>query len=101
MGQLIHHSLELKNLYAECTQASAECPVAAKFHHLRAAKHRVETFMTPLSRSVLGLTALLAFATKVGIKRRGRREGVAAEVFLNSMNPHLVLLAALMADVGH
>ena len=71
-------------LYQECTtEASGDCAVSAQFTHLRAAKHRIESFMTPLSRSVLGISALLMFATKVGIERRGRREGTAMEAHID------------------
>ena len=101
IGQLIHHSLDLKHIYEQCSrECSADCAVTTKFQHLRAAKHRIETYMTPMSRSVLDLSTIIAFATRVGIERRGRREGAAAEVFLKSLTPSLILTAALMADAG-
>ena len=74
IGQLIHHPLDLKHIYEACSEACADdCGVGVRFRHLRAAKHRIETYMTPLSRSILDLSALLAFATRVGIERRGKR----------------------------
>jgi hypothetical protein len=76
----------------------ALCPT--RFQHLRAAKHRIETVMTPLSRSVLNLTGLIAVATKLGIRRRGAPEGNAADVFLQTMQAPVSLLAGLMADAG-
>ena len=100
LSQLVHHSLEMRQLYSECTAESDECAVTTKFQHMRSAKHRVETFMTPLSRCVLDLTALLAFATKLCVLRSGQRAGKAAGVFLNAICPQLILLAALMADAG-
>ena len=101
MGQLIYHSIELRSMYEECVQSTIDdSAVSTAFRHLRAAKHRIETYMTPLSRSVLNITALLAFATKLGMVRRGKPEGDAADVFLTTMNAQIILLAGMMADAG-
>ena len=101
MGQLIYHSIELRSMYEECVQSTIDdSAVSTAFRHLRAAKHRIETYMTPLSRSVLNITALLAFATKLGMVRRGKPEGDAADVFLTIMNAQIILLAGMMADAG-
>ena len=88
MGQLGHHSKDLKVIYEECVAlavAADDSVVSTRFQHLRAAKHRIETFMTPLSRSALNLTGLFALATELGIRRRGSPEGTAAAVFLQTL----------------
>ena len=53
IAKLIHWSPDLRALYQECTEESLSCAVSTKFQHLRAAKHRIETWLTPLSRSML------------------------------------------------
>ena len=98
MGQLVHHSKELKTLYGECVAVAGA--VATRFQHLRAAKHRIETCVTPLSRSALNLTGLLAFATKLGIRRRGSPARKAADAFLQTLQASVIFLAGLMADAG-
>ena len=49
---------------------------------------------------MLNLTCLLACATKFGIWRRASPEGAAADVFLQTMQAPVILLAGLMADAG-
>ena len=101
MGQLVHYNKELKTLYGECVAAAADdSAVSTRFQHLRAAKHRIETLMSPLSRPALNLTGLLAFATKLGIRRRSSPAGKAAYVFLQTMQAPVFLLAGLMVDAG-
>jgi hypothetical protein len=53
IAKLIHWSPDLRTLYQECCQESITSAVSTKFMHLRAAKHRIETWLTPLSRAVL------------------------------------------------
>ena len=101
MGQLIHHSADLQSLYAECTAASHDGAVETKFRNLRSAKHRVETYFRPLGRCILDLTALIAFAMKLTILRKGEREGKAAVAFLTALSVQLMVLAAMMADAGN
>ena len=101
MSQVVHHSKELKAMCAECVAvAAADSAVSTLFQHLRAAKHCIETLTTLVSRSVLNLTGLLEFATKLGIWRRGSPEGTAADVFLQTMQAPAILLTGLMADAG-
>ena len=49
---MIHFSDEFRRVYAECTAESTSKAVGAEFAHLRAAKHRVETYLGPLSRNI-------------------------------------------------
>ena len=53
IAKLLHWSLDLRVVYQECSAESITSAVSTKFSHLRAAKHRIETWLTPLSRSVL------------------------------------------------
>jgi hypothetical protein len=53
IASIIQWSLDLRQLYQECTQESADKAVYTEFQHMRAAKHRIETFLTPISRCIL------------------------------------------------
>ena len=75
LGQIIQHSLELRRIYKECCASTKDSAVSTEFAHMRAAKHRVETFLTPLSRMILDMTAYLATAVQISIVRKGDREG--------------------------
>jgi hypothetical protein len=101
MGQLVHHSYDLKRLYKQCVADCAHtCPLSTMFQNLRSAKHRFETLVTPLSRCVLNLDALILFAVRLSQIRKGKREGKAALVFLESLCVPVLLLLGLMADAG-
>ena len=101
MGQLVHHSVDLKRLYKECVdECAADSAVSTRFGNLRSAKHRIETEVTPLSRAVLALSAYVLFATKLAVMRRGERQGHAAETFLEALEPTLIVLLGMMADAG-
>ena len=101
MGQLVHHSHDLKKLYTDCVDATMEDAAASsRFGNLRCAKHRIETEVTPLSRSVLNLSAFILFAVKLGQIRRGEPQGRAADMFLETLCPELIVLLAMMADAG-
>ena len=72
VGQLVHHSKELKAMYGECVAVAVDdSVVSTRFQHLRPAKHRIDKLMMPRSKAALNLTGLLACATKLGIRRRG------------------------------
>ncbi len=105
MGQLIHHSTELKKLYAQCVEeCDHESAVSTRFANMRCAKHRLETHITPLSRAVLNFSAYILFAVKLAVLRKGEREGRAAEVFLTALKERgasMLLLLAMMADAGN
>ena len=99
MAQLIHHSYDLKKLYHECV-AECEGAVTTKFGNLRSAKHRIESEVTPLSRSILNISGLILFACKLAVIRKGEREGIAAETLLSTLCVEVLLLLAMMADAG-
>ena len=53
IASMIHWSDDLKTDYVECTASSTNKAVATTFGHMRAAKHRVEASLSPLSRACL------------------------------------------------
>ncbi len=56
VASIIQWSDDLRKLYQECTAESSDSAVGATFSHMRAAKHRIETWLTPLSRACLDPT---------------------------------------------
>ena len=53
LTSIIQWSDEMRSLYGECTRVSTDKAVSTCFSHLRAAKHRIESWLTPLSRCCL------------------------------------------------
>ena len=97
-AQIIQWSDDMRAVYSECTKASPCSAIASNFTHMRAAKHRLETMLTPLSRSVLDPDATIGFAQKISIIKKGQAPGKAMVVFLETVTPELFLLAAMMSD---
>ena len=100
LGQLMHHSHILSNLYKQCVRDCPSASTVSLFGTLRTAKHRFESQMTPLIRIVLNPEAFLMFAILVAVQRKGTAEGNVAEVFLQTITFDMFLLAAMMADAG-
>ena len=100
IGQLIQHSFELRQMYAQCCAEAGDAAVTTEFATLRAAKHRIETFSTPLSRAMLNPTGLISFAVKLTMLRRGERAGDIANRFLRVLSVEFIIIAAMMADAG-
>ena len=98
LGQLIQHSVELRRIYKDCCDAADDAAVSTVFGNMRAAKHRVETFSTPLSRTILNLSGYIATAVKISIIRKGNREAAAAITFLRALCVVMLLIAGMMAD---
>ena len=100
-SQLIQHSLEFRHMYADCCEQNLdEAAVSTIFHNMRAAKHRIETYVRPLSRCLLNLTGLMAFCSKVSYVRKGTAAATACIAFLSVLTVEVLLLAAMMADAG-
>ena len=59
LASLIQWSIDLRNLYAECCEEADDSAVTSKYSHMRAAKHRIETWLSPLSRSILSPSGLI------------------------------------------
>ena len=73
LGQMIHHSIDMQRLYvACCSAASSDSAVTTKFANMRSAKHRIETYTTPLSRCILNMSGLLPFLVKVCSSTQGQ-----------------------------
>ena len=101
MGQLVQNSHDLKMLFRQCVDETAgEAAVSTRFKNLRAAAHRFESKVTPLSRGVLSLSAYVLFATKLSVLRKGDKAGKAAAYFLDALSVELVVIWAMMADAG-
>ncbi len=94
IGQLVHHSVDLKLLFKRCQDECDDGAVSTKFGNLRAAKHRLESEMTPLSRAVVNLSALMLFAVGLSELKRGEHEGQAADTFLTTSTPTVFLIMA-------
>ena len=100
LGQLMHHSHLLANMYKECVRDYPSNATCSLFGILKTAKHRFESQMTPLVRIVLNPTAFVQFASRVYKLRKHNREGRIAKVFLETVQYEMMLLAAMMADCG-
>ncbi len=100
-SQLIQHSFELRHVYKKCcAKHTLDAAVSTVFGNLRAAKHRIETYVRPLSRCILNITALIAFCNSVSIMRKGTNPGKACAAFLMHLTMEIILIAAMMADAG-
>jgi len=53
LATLIQWSGDLRTLYTECCEEADDGATSSRFTHMRAAKHRIETWLSPLSRSIL------------------------------------------------
>ena len=100
LAQIVHHSLDMRQLYEECIAKVDDSAVSSKFKNLRCAKHRIETFTTPMSRSILNLSGLMLFAMTLVEVKKGERAGAAAETFLLALSPTVILLAGMIADAA-
>jgi hypothetical protein len=99
-SQIIQWSDDHRALYAKCTKESSCSATASNFTHMRAAKHRIETMFTPLSRCTLDPDALLGFAQKISILKRDLVSGKSMIAFLTTINGELFLLASMMCEGG-
>ena len=72
LTHIVHHSLDMRQLYEECIAKVDDSAVSSKFKNLRCAKHRIETFTTSMSRSILKLSGLMLFAMTLLEAKKGR-----------------------------
>ena len=70
-------------------------------HNLHAAKHRFESYATPLSRLAEHFPAIIRTAMRIARDRHGKSEGKDAAAFLQSITPLLALKLAMLADAAH
>ena len=100
IAQMIQNSDEHRKLYKQCCEESTSAAVSTNFSHLRAAKLRIETWVTPLSRILLDPEAIIGFAEKVMLRKKGTNQAASAAAFLGVLNGSSLILAAMMADAG-
>ena len=99
--QKINNSLDLRREYAACSTAcAAEAPTSSVFTHLSAAKHRYESFASPLSKLVLGIEAMVMFACRLAAKRPRSADALHGAIFLLALTPLVLVLLGMMADAA-
>jgi len=98
--QIIEHSFDFKQWYAEATSASSCKAVSTSFQNLRAAQHRYETLVTPIARFVLDIGATIAVATRIAEERSGTGPGRYANDFLAALDAEFLVTCGLLADAG-
>ena len=72
----------MRAIYNQCKRGSSSGAVGSNFTHMRAAKHRLDTMISPLSRCMLDPDGLIGFAQKVSIRRKDSAAGRAMIKFL-------------------
>ena len=94
---LIQHSAELQAWFADyCKEEGVSCDDA---RNLRAAKHRFESYATPLARVCRHFRPLLRVAIKTA-HTRSDKAGRGMHDFLKWLQPEHVLLLGMLADAG-
>ena len=53
IASIIQWSDDLRHMYSQCTAESSDSATSTAYQHLRAAKHRIESWLAPLSRCLL------------------------------------------------
>ncbi len=96
--QMIQHSGDFRNWLLEFSRDNIHKDITTAFSNLRAAKHRFESYASPLSRCVIDFDAIIAVATRIRIWRSGNAEARNADMFLNILNEEVVLTLAMLAD---
>ena len=91
----IHNSVLFTNWFHQEVRRDG-----GRIQNLRAAKHRFESFATPLSRLVLHFPALLRTSERIARERHGLAEGNDAVTFLKWVSPKSVILLAMCADAA-
>ena len=68
LASLIQWSDEMRKLYQECVRESQHRAVVTMFEHMRYAKHRIESWLTPLSRCCLDPEGRICFSSVLCIQ---------------------------------
>ena len=84
----------------EATAHSSSKGVDTSFRNLRGALHRYESLVTPISRLVLDIEALIAVAVRITVERAGTVPARSAAFFLDALTDEILLTAAMLADGG-
>ena len=96
----MQHSDDFRQWYVQATEASKTKAVDSSFRNLRAALHRYETLVTPISRLILDVESLIAVAYRITQERAGTCAAQNATLFLDALSDEILLTAALLADAG-
>jgi hypothetical protein len=99
LATIIQWSPDMRQLFETCCEESNDAAISTTFSHMRAAKHRIETWLTPLSRSLTNPSGLLGFAQKLHFKRSDN-VGAIAITFLTGLSLECFVLAGMMADAA-
>lgn len=95
---LTDNSAVFKTKFAEFVKAASggECRIST----MRWAKHRHESMVRPLGRSVLNISAQMELAAWIATTRHGKEEAKIAKSWLEWMNEERYIQACMMADGG-
>ena len=96
--QLIQNSKVFRDFFLETGRKSSG--PASDLQSLCAAKHRYESYRTPLIRSVLRYDSLMTTAAWIYHHRRGQTQGQKAEEFLQRQTTERILLRGMMSDAA-
>ena len=99
MGALISNSSFFQDRFdINVAKAKRDDTTRALVKNLGFARHRFDSVAKPLGRMVANIDALIATALQIAGERRGKREGIATELFLVWLDTERCLQAALMSD---
>ena len=102
IAKLIQGSNDFRSWYNSYSAANTRKPLTSSFTNMRCRAHRFESQLTPLSRLVIDIDALISTATRIDIDRRetSAHQALQARTFLITLSNKNLLLVALMADAG-
>jgi len=98
--QLVQHSDDFRSWYAQASATSCTKVISSNFKNLRADLHRYESLVSPLSRFILGIGAMLAVSRRICEDKAGTRPGQCAAHLMKALDAELVLSIGLLADAG-
>jgi hypothetical protein len=99
--KLVQNSEQWVLAFRRARDSTENCEIqAADIKHLRYAKQRVDSEMTPTGRFILFFDALTMTAINIATLRRGKAEGREADAYLRGITEEKVLSVAMWADGG-
>ena len=97
---MIEGSLDFKMWLKELSAKNTTKEISSVFGAVRAAKHRFESYLSPMSRFVTDFDAFLAVAVKISILRHDTVPGQNARFFLETINIEMLIMIALLCECG-
>ena len=84
ISRIIQNSEDFRRWYEQHSSRSQRKKIISVFRNLRAAMHRFESLITPISRIVIDIDALISTAVQIDIERRGTspEQARSARIFL-------------------